>query len=357
MAEGDHVDLYEEVNPSVPTLSQPPPTHALPPLTPAGVLPAYSGALPTHLPPPASSGAPLPPASLTSAATDDQACIAALEGMVNQMATNMAELLALLRGPNRASSSSTPPPGPGPTADPTSWAPPTQAPKNMEVPVPPTLHTSVTHPFTSQFPPPPAPTAVPLPPATFLSSEHFLSAPPPVSIPAPTMAYTIPPPMVFPVSSAPVPTHPQAAELPPYPSQQPHAGLSYQAPPPINTTFHEPGRPTHAAQFASPTHFFPEIIEARKGNHLHRLAAYYGRLNRGTSVPPLSHFFPGPSHTIGGTLDGPSSDSDDTPATPSAVYAITEEIPSGVDIRLAQENEELDNWTSVPRYSAVITDV
>ncbi|PKI66137.1 hypothetical protein CRG98_013471 [Punica granatum] len=100
-----------------------------------------------------------------------------------------------------------------------------------------------------------------------------------------------------------------------------------------------------------------EIIEARKGNHLHRLAAYYGRLNRGTSVPPLSHFFPGPSHTIGGTLDGPSSDSDDTPATPSAVYAITEEIPSGVDIRLAQENEELDNWTSVPRYSAVITDV
>ncbi|PKI66136.1 hypothetical protein CRG98_013470 [Punica granatum] len=259
MAEGDHVDLYEEVNPSVPTLSQPPPTHALPPLTPAGVLPAYSGALPTHLPPPASSGAPLPPASLTSAATDDQACIAALEGMVNQMATNMAELLALLRGPNRASSSSTPPPGPGPTADPTSWAPPTQAPKNMEVPVPPTLHTSVTHPFTSQFPPPPAPTAVPLPPATFLSSEHFLSAPPPVSIPAPTMAYTIPPPMVFPVSSAPVPTHPQAAELPPYPSQQPHAGLSYQAPPPINTTFHEPGRPTHAAQFASPTHFFPEV--------------------------------------------------------------------------------------------------
>ncbi|PKI53190.1 hypothetical protein CRG98_026418, partial [Punica granatum] len=47
-----------------------------------------------------------------------------------------------------------------------------------------------------------------------------------------------------------------------------------------------------------------EIIEARKGNHLHRLAAYYGRLNRGTS-----------------------------------------------------ENEELDNWTSVPRYSAVIADV
>ncbi|PKI50376.1 hypothetical protein CRG98_029232, partial [Punica granatum] len=100
-----------------------------------------------------------------------------------------------------------------------------------------------------------------------------------------------------------------------------------------------------------------EIIEARKGNHLHRLAAYYKRLNRGTSVPPLSHFFPGPSHIIGGTLDGPSSDSDDTPAAPSAVYAVTEEIPSGVHIRLAQENEELDNWTSVSRYSAVIVDL
>ncbi|PKI33457.1 hypothetical protein CRG98_046152, partial [Punica granatum] len=61
-----------------------------------------------------------------------------------------------------------------------------------------------------------------------------------------------------------------------------------------------------------------EIIEARKGNHLHRLAAYYERLNRGTSVPPLSHFFLGPSRVIGGALDGPSSDSDDTSATPSA---------------------------------------
>ncbi|PKI49057.1 hypothetical protein CRG98_030557, partial [Punica granatum] len=197
MAEGDRVDVSEEVNPSVPTLSQPPPTQAPLPLTPAGVLPAYSDALPTHLPPPASSGAPLPPASPTSAATNDQARIAALEGTVNQMATNMAELLALLRGPNRASSSSTPPPGPGPAVDPTPWAPLTQAPEIVEAPAPPTLYTSTVHPFTSQLlPPPPAPTVVPLPPATFLSSEHILSAPPPVSIPAPAMAYTVPPPMI-----------------------------------------------------------------------------------------------------------------------------------------------------------------
>ncbi|XP_031392921.1 uncharacterized protein LOC116204775 [Punica granatum] len=72
-----------------------------------------------------------------------------------------------------------------------------------------------------------------------------------------------------------------------------------------------------------------EIIEARRGNHLHCLAAHYGRLNRGTPVLPLSHFFPGPTHTIGGTLDGPSSDSDDTLAASSAVDAVTEELLSG----------------------------
>ncbi|PKI26455.1 hypothetical protein CRG98_048856, partial [Punica granatum] len=69
----------------------------------------------------------------------------------------MAELLALLRGPNRASSSSTPPPGQGPTVDPTPWAPPIQAPENVEAPAPPTLYTFTVYPFTSQFPPPPAP--------------------------------------------------------------------------------------------------------------------------------------------------------------------------------------------------------
>ncbi|OWM84393.1 hypothetical protein CDL15_Pgr002721 [Punica granatum] len=200
MAEGDHVDVSEEVNPSVPTLSQPPQTHAPPPLTLAGVLPAYSGAPPTHLPPPTSSGAPLPPASLTSAATDDQARITALEGTVNQMAANMAELLALLRGPNRASSSSTPPPGQGPTVDPAPGIPLTQAPENVDAPAPPILHTSMAQPFTSPYPPPSAPTAVPLPPAAFLTSDQVLSAPPPVSMPAPAAAYTVPPPTVFPTS-------------------------------------------------------------------------------------------------------------------------------------------------------------
>ncbi|PKI66597.1 hypothetical protein CRG98_013006 [Punica granatum] len=209
MAEEDRVDISEEVNPPVPVHSQPPPTHAPPPPTLAGILSAYLGAPPTHLPPPTSSGAPLPQVSLTSSASDDQTRITALEGTVNQlaasMAANMAELLALLRGSNRASSSSTPPPGQGPTVDPIPWA-------------------------------------------AFLTSDQVLSAPPPISLPAPAAAYTIPPPTIFPAPSAPAPTRPQVADLPSYPPLQLHINFSYQARPPINTTFLEPGTPTHAAQ-------------------------------------------------------------------------------------------------------------
>ncbi|PKI64499.1 hypothetical protein CRG98_015062 [Punica granatum] len=100
-----------------------------------------------------------------------------------------------------------------------------------------------------------------------------------------------------------------------------------------------------------------EIIEARRGIHLHRLATHYGRLNRGTPVPPLSHFFPGPPLIIGSTSDGPSSDFNDMTDALPTVYAVTEEIPSEIHIRPAQENEELNNWTSVLCYSAVIADV
>ncbi|PKI74132.1 hypothetical protein CRG98_005477 [Punica granatum] len=81
------------------------------------------------------------------------------------------------------------------------------------------------------------------------------------------------------------------------------------------------------------------------------------KLNRGTPVPPLSHFFPGPPLIIGSTSDGPSSDFDDTPDALPTVYAVTKEIPLGVHIRPAQENEELNNWTSVLRFSAVIANV
>ncbi|PKI64520.1 hypothetical protein CRG98_015083 [Punica granatum] len=99
---------------------------------------------------------------------------------------------------------------------------------------------------------------------------QVLPVPPPVSIPVPAMAYTAPPQVVFRASSAPAPTHPQATELPPYSSLQPPVGFSYQVPPPINTTFHEPGTPTHAAQFASSTHFLPEV-DAEQERRLKRM--------------------------------------------------------------------------------------
>ncbi|PKI44576.1 hypothetical protein CRG98_035037, partial [Punica granatum] len=206
------------------------------------------------------------------------------------------QLLALLRGPNHASSSSTPPPGQGPTVNPGHWVPPTQAPENTDAPAPPTLRTSMAHPFTSPFPPPPAPTAVPLPPAAFLTSDQVLSAPPPISIPAPAMVYTVPPPTVFPAPSAPAPTHLQSTELPPYPSLQPHVGLSYQAPPPINTTFPEPSTPTHAAQFASPTHFFPEA-DAEQERRLKRMEETIRALQANDARPDARYgdcsLFPG----------------------------------------------------------------
>ncbi|PKI62782.1 hypothetical protein CRG98_016825 [Punica granatum] len=70
-----------------------------------------------------------------------------------------------------------------------------------------------------------------------------------------------------------------------------------------------------------------EIIEARRGNHLHRLATHYGRLNRGIPVPLLSHFFPEPPLIIGSTSDGPSSDFDDTTdALPTSLIAAIERL-------------------------------
>ncbi|XP_031398490.1 uncharacterized protein LOC116209067 [Punica granatum] len=210
------------------------------------------------------------------------------------MATSMVELLALLRGPNRASSSSTPPPGQGPTADPTPWVPPTQASENMEVPAPPTLHTSMAHPFTSPFPP--TPTAVPLPPTSFLTSDQVLSTSPPVSMPVPAAIYAAQPPTIFPASSAPAPTHPQAAELSSYLPLQPHTSFPYQAPPPINTAFHEPGTPTHAAQFASPTHFFAEA-DTEQERRLKRMEETIRALQASDSRPDARYgdcsLFPG----------------------------------------------------------------
>ncbi|PKI73730.1 hypothetical protein CRG98_005879 [Punica granatum] len=128
------------------------------------------------------------------------------------------------------------------------------------------------------------------------SHAEVLPEPLPISIPIPATAYTAPPPMVFPVPSAPAPIHLQATELPPYPSLQPHVALSHQVPPPINTTFHEPGTPIHAAQFASPTHFFPEA-DAEQERRLKRMEETIRALQAGDARPDARYgdgsLFPG----------------------------------------------------------------
>ncbi|OWM90887.1 hypothetical protein CDL15_Pgr027374 [Punica granatum] len=168
-------------------------------------------------------------------------------------------------------------------------------------------------------------------------------------------------PAIHPVDSGhPQSTIPATVSLPPMTIPVP--GPVMFAPPPVSAPGQGINCPIEIEEYKNRRglgfrHSCHEIIEARRGKHLHRLAAFYGKVNWGIPVLPLSHFFLAPPHIVGGTLDGPSLVSDAEPVDPPAICAVTEETPLGVHIRLAQENEELNNWTSVPCYSAVITDV
>ncbi|PKI58581.1 hypothetical protein CRG98_021044 [Punica granatum] len=257
MAEENQLAVFEENTPPTPIHSQPPTMHAPPPLTPVGVPLAHHGAPSTHLLPPASSGTPpaysgaplprVPPLAVqVPSIPDDNARIAALEGTVNQlaanMATNMAELMALLKGPNRASSSSTSPPRYGPTVDPNTWVLPTFVQESGDATALTTAHIPATYPV-SNLPVPPAfpqssdaPAVAPFPPTAI--SELPMSVPPPVFALAPAPIFTVPPPT----------THAPAHTTEHFPSQAPqsHIGFLYQAPPPINTTFPKSGTPIHA---------------------------------------------------------------------------------------------------------------
>ncbi|PKI61618.1 hypothetical protein CRG98_017993 [Punica granatum] len=172
------------------------------------------------------------------------------------MAANMAELFALFRGPNRASSSSTPPSGQEPTVDPTPWIPPTHAPESVDAPALPTTHAAAVYPVTISLPPPPAPTAVPLPQAAFLTSDQTMSAPPPVFMSISTLIYTAFPPMVFPASTTFAPAH--ITESFPFPTPQPNISLPYQAPPSLNIPFPELGTSIHAALVAPLMNFLSQ---------------------------------------------------------------------------------------------------
>ncbi|XP_031394689.1 extensin-like [Punica granatum] len=275
MAEESQLAIFEEDTPLTPIHSQAPTMHVPPPhVSPTGVPPAHRGASPTHLPPPASSGThPEYSRERPSSAVDDRERIVVLESTVNQlattMATNMAELVALLKGPNRASSSFTPPPGYGPAVDPNPWAQPTLIPDNGDTSAPTIVNAPAVHPV-NNLPAPPSfshpanlPAVTPVPSATML--EPPMLVPPPIStpvlvsvsasIPAPTSA--VPPPIIFLPTTAQAPAH--TAEPPLYQAPLPHIGLSYQASPPINIAYSEPGTPSYAAPRAPPTNFLPEI--------------------------------------------------------------------------------------------------
>ncbi|OWM88915.1 hypothetical protein CDL15_Pgr020869 [Punica granatum] len=109
-----------------------------------------------------------------SSAVDDHARIAVLKSTVNQlavtMATNMAELMALLKGPNRVSSSFTPPPGYGPAVDPSPWAQPTLIPDNGDPSAPMIVNVPAAHPV-NNLPAPPASTTM-LEPSMLVPSER-----------------------------------------------------------------------------------------------------------------------------------------------------------------------------------------
>ncbi|PKI75201.1 hypothetical protein CRG98_004425 [Punica granatum] len=149
MAEENQSGISEEINSPPPVHSQSPATQVLPP--------------PLLYAPPA-------PATLASSLIHDAACVATLEGnvaslqsTVDLMAANMAEMMSLLRGPNHAASSSTPPPTHGSTVDPTFWVSPTHMQESGNVTAP--------APIVQPVPiPPPAPLPTNFPPEA--KTEH-----------------------------------------------------------------------------------------------------------------------------------------------------------------------------------------
>ncbi|PKI71141.1 hypothetical protein CRG98_008439 [Punica granatum] len=185
MAQNNQPASFEESTPSTPVYSQPPMTHAPPPPTPAGAPPAHSGAVPPPIPSPEARA----PSTYINGAhiVTLEGDITTLRGTINQMAVDMAELMALLKGPNRASSSSTPPPGYRPTVDLNPWVPPTHAPESDEAPA---MHAPAVH--SVNIPPPSAMLSAAVPP---LSLDPTMLAPQPMSIPASAPIYAAPPPM------------------------------------------------------------------------------------------------------------------------------------------------------------------
>ncbi|PKI71992.1 hypothetical protein CRG98_007608 [Punica granatum] len=199
MAEENQPIVPEETAPLAPAYSQPPTAHAPPPLTSTGVSSTHSRGPLVHLPSPASSGIPPaysgtplaqvpPPVAQAPPTSGEPARIAALDGAFSQMIADVVELMALFKGPNRTSLSSTSPLGQGPTIDPNPWVLPTHIPKSGDAPTPPTMHVLAVHSINIPSPLLTLPAAVPPPLMTILTSDLAIFVPPPVSMPVPALS-------------------------------------------------------------------------------------------------------------------------------------------------------------------------
>ncbi|PKI66338.1 hypothetical protein CRG98_013300 [Punica granatum] len=162
MVEEQQPVISEQDMPPMPAHSPPQGTHALPPPAPVASA-AYAGTLPAQLPLPAQ---------------------------------------------NRASLSYTPPPERRTTVDPNPVAPPIYVTNSEDVSFLAMTYVPTVYPVSDPLPPPPAPTSVPLPPATFLSMDYATLTLPPLTIPTQPPIYIVPPPTVPPIMlvQAPAPT-------------------------------------------------------------------------------------------------------------------------------------------------------
>ncbi|PKI68228.1 hypothetical protein CRG98_011364 [Punica granatum] len=150
------------------------------------------------------------------------------------------------------------------------------------------------HPNSDPLPPPPAPTAVPLPPAAFLSMDSAMHTLPPLNIPTQPPIYTIPPPTIplVTIARAPIPT----TDHFPFQTPQPKISFSYPAPPSLNIPPTEPGTPTQAAPPPLPTNIPPKV-ENEQERRIRRMEETIGALQASSSRfdygDSNSNLFPG----------------------------------------------------------------
>ncbi|PKI50776.1 hypothetical protein CRG98_028830 [Punica granatum] len=170
MAEDQQPAIHEQDTPPMLTHSQTPLTQAISSPILADVSTAHSGVRIRHS----------PPTAQTASNFLDPARFTALEGMVNHLATNMTtnmtELMAMVRNQNQASSSFIPPPEPRPIVDPSPVVPPAFVSEVEDASFSAMAYAPTVHPISDPLSPPPALTAVPLPPAAFLFAESTTHA-------------------------------------------------------------------------------------------------------------------------------------------------------------------------------------